>query len=91
MNRFVIKDGSSINISSFIRKGVLNNTISFVEETSKEGFRLDYYANKYYNDASLWWIIAAASGIGWWLQIPPGVVLYIPVNLSQIENLRRNI
>jgi hypothetical protein len=87
MDRFVIKNGSPVNISNFIRKGVLNGSISYEEVISKEGFRLDSYANNYYNDPSLWWVIAAASGIGWWLQIPSGVVLYIPVDLDQVRKI----
>ena len=37
-----------------------------------------------YGDSSLWWIIAAASNIGWGLQVPPGTVLKIPTDLGQI-------
>ena len=38
-------------------------------------------------DGMNWWIIAAASGIGWWLQCPPGTLLAIPTSISQIERL----
>lgn len=85
MDRFIIKNGSTINISSYVRKAVVNNQISYTVETTTPGVRLDFYANKYYNDPSMWWLIAAASGIGWWLQMPPGRVLYIPNNLEQIK------
>ncbi len=91
MNRFVVKNGDVINISSFIRRGALNGSIAYEKEHSKEGSRLDFYANKYYNDASLWWVIAAASGIGWWLQVPPGTVLYIPSSIDQIKELAERI
>lgn len=91
MNRFVVKNGDAINISSFIRRGTLNGSIAYEKEHSKEGSRLDFYANKYYNDASLWWVIAAASGIGWWLQVPPGTVLYIPSSIDQIKELAERI
>ena len=37
-----------------------------------------------YNDSSLWWVIAAASGIGWGLQVPPGTVIRIPIDLAQV-------
>ena len=51
------------------------------------GERLDTLAGRIYGDSSLWWIIAAASGIGWNLQVPPGIMLTIPTDLSQIALL----
>ena len=47
-----------------------------------EGDRFDILAQTYYGDSNLWWIIAAASGIGWGLQCPPGTVIRIPTNAS---------
>tara|TARA_B100000214_G_C23691896_1_gene501229 strand:+ start:56 stop:322 length:267 start_codon:yes stop_codon:yes gene_type:complete len=79
-------NGKSIaNKIFFARK---SNSIDFklvVTETSK---RLDHYAYDFYEESLNWWVIAAASGIGWWLQVPPGTVLYIPTDLTQIENLK---
>lgn len=49
--------------------------------------RLDVIAGRVYGDSRNWWIIAAASGIGWALQVPPGTRLVIPTDLSQISNL----
>jgi nucleoid-associated protein YgaU len=54
---------------------------------SKPGQRLDILAGKLYGDSSLWWVIAAASGIGWGLQIPGGTVLTVPTDISQIAML----
>ena len=62
--------------------------IAFARVTIKEGQRLDKIAHDFYGDARLWWIIAAASGIGWWLQMPEDIVLYIPTNLDEISNLK---
>lgn len=45
-----------------------------------EGQRLDHVAGDKYNDSSLWWIIAAASGIGWGLQLPAGTLIRVPKN-----------
>lgn len=45
-----------------------------------EGQRLGHIAGVKYGDASLWWIIAAASGIGWGLQIPAGTIVRVPKN-----------
>ena len=49
--------------------------------------RLDVLAGKIYGDGGYWWIIAAASGIGWSLQVPPGTRLKIPTKLEQILSL----
>ena len=55
--------------------------------TLKERQRLDHIAGKEYGDAGLWWVIAAASGIGWALQAPPGTVLNIPIDIGTIRKL----
>ena len=90
MERFIVKDGEEVKVSSFIRKAVVENRISFDVVYLKNGLRLDYYANEYYQDPTLWWVIAAASGIGWWLQVPDGTKLYIP-NMSEVESLTSRI
>ena len=61
---------------------VQNGAIQYKTITLKEGIRLDHFAGSIYGDGSLWWIIAAASGIGWGLQVPPGTLLKIPTNLG---------
>jgi hypothetical protein len=35
----------------------------------------------------LWWVIAAASGIGWGMQVPPGVILKIPTEPGDVITL----
>ena len=70
-----------------IRQAVERGTINTVSRITKSSERLDIIANQIYSDGRLWWVIAAASGIGWWLQIPPGTLLKIPVDLQQVENL----
>ena len=88
ISRYFIKDNTEISISPYIRKAVKSNTIRFKTKVSEEGKRLDHYAFEEYGDGRLWWIISAASGIGWWVQVPPGIVLSIPTNLDQIERLK---
>jgi hypothetical protein len=66
---------------------VETRSIEFVKKTTKESERLDIVAGEYYGDGTLWWIIAAASGIGWGLQVPPGIELIIPSDIGQIEAL----
>ena len=65
-----------------IRQGVSNGTIRTQEISLVEGQRLDQLAGQYYGDGQLWWVIAAASGIGWWLQTPPGTRVLIPVDID---------
>lgn len=48
--------------------------------------RLDSLAGSIYGDAKYWWILAAASSIGWNLQVPPGTIINI-VDLKEVERL----
>jgi hypothetical protein len=49
--------------------------------------RLDILASKYYNDKTLWWIIATANNLNdASLSITPGTQMRIPSNLSRILN-----
>lgn len=66
-----------------IRLAVQQGQITTREHVLKEGERLDTIAGRAYGNARLWWIIAAASGIGWPLQVPPGTLLLIPTDLRQ--------
>lgn len=53
----------------------------------EEGERLDTVAGRVYGDSKYWWILAAASNIGWGLQVPPGTFLRIPKDLDQIMSI----
>jgi hypothetical protein len=83
--------GKEVNISPFIYKAVEDNIIDCDIVITQEGKRLDHYSQDYYSDANNWWIISAASGIGWWLQVPPGTVLRIPVDLQQVIDLKNGL
>ena len=76
---------SSFAISN-IRKAVKAGAISYTVKVTQEGDRLDHFASNVYGDGRLWWIIAAASNIGWWLQVPPGTVIRIPVDMEEVRN-----
>ena len=67
-----------------IFQGVVNGNIPAVFSKLKEDQRLDHIAAQKYGDPSYWWVIAAASGIGWGLQCPPGTILRIPTNLAKV-------
>jgi nucleoid-associated protein YgaU len=66
---------------------VQQGRISVREHVLKEGERLDTIAGREYGNARLWWLIAAASGIGWGLQVPPGTQLLIPTDLRQLSGV----
>lgn len=48
--------------------------------------RLDTLAGSIYGDSSYWWVLAAASNIGWGLQVPPGTQINI-VSLSDVQKV----
>ena len=91
IDKYHLVKGKTINVSPFIYQAVEKNEIVYDEIVTEVGKRLDHYANEYYNDANNWWIIAAASGIGWWMQVPPGVVLRIPLDLEDIVRIKDNV
>ena len=75
------------NAITLIRNGIANGTIGTQVRVITEAERLDVIAGRQYGDGRLWWVIAAASGIGWWLQVPAGTRIVIPTNLDAIGNL----
>ena len=72
-----------------LRLGMRNGSIKTMPYVTSGSERLDIIAAKKYGNFRLWWIIAAASGIGWALQVPPGTRLLIPTNLTEIAGLVR--
>lgn len=69
-----------------IRRAVEQSAIDYRQFVSREGDRLETLANQFYGSGDLWWVIAAASGIGWGLQMPPGTLLNIP-DIGQVAQL----
>jgi hypothetical protein len=69
--------GTSFAISA-IRQNIQSGNIRSQEVVLQESNRLDILAGLYYGDGRLWWVIAAASNIGWGLQVPVGTVIKIP-------------
>tara|TARA_A200000159_G_C7333453_1_gene343993 strand:- start:2456 stop:2746 length:291 start_codon:yes stop_codon:yes gene_type:complete len=54
---------------------------------TQAGDRLDELSNQFYNDSSLWWIIATANNIhDASLTVDDGTVLRIPVDYNNIIN-----
>lgn len=77
---FVGKSRASFAIFNAVASGQVRANVHILEA----GERLDYLAGINYGDASLWWIIAAASGVGYGLQVPPGTILKIPSNINEV-------
>lgn len=85
----VIDFGSSFGTSfshSAIRAAIKDGRLKYKEFVIKGRERLDHIAGKNYGNSSYWWIIAAASDIGWGLQVPPGTIIRVP-DLTQISAL----
>lgn len=85
---FVKKIGSlrygTTRNSKKIFDAVLSGNLRVTTLILEEGQRLDHFAGEFYGNSSLWWVIAAASGIGWGLQVPPGTVIRIPYDIGQV-------
>ncbi len=83
--RSTVKGGKSLNTGTGMSK-IYNACIAGELEheifITKENQRLDHLAGLAYQSSTYWWVIAAASGIGWGLQVPPGTVLRIPVSVA---------
>jgi len=73
----------------------LSRRLSILEQRCKiinanENTRLDHLAYEHYNESLNWWIIAAASGIGWWLNLKKDgeyVKLYI-LSKDEVESFK---
>jgi hypothetical protein len=70
--------GGANRIFFAVESGMIPHNVT----TLKEGIRLDHLAGSLYGDSSMWWVIAAASGIGWGLQVPPGTIIKMPTNVG---------
>ena len=66
---------------------VKNGSIRATKVVVKQGVRLDHLAGRQYGDGRLWWVIAAATGIGWWMQVPPGTVLKVPTDINEVISM----
>lgn len=76
----------STRIYAAVDAGIINSNVIQLESIT----RLDVIAFEAYGDATLWWIIAAASGIGWSMQLSPGTYIRVPTNIDTIYELMRS-
>ncbi len=72
------------NASPRIFRAVENQSINYSVHVLEEGERLDYLAGIFYCDSALWWVLAAASGIGYALQVTPGTIIRVPSSISEV-------
>ena len=68
----------TVRSASRIRRAILQGRIPYTSTVLAEGQRLDTLAGQKYGSSNLWWILAAASGIGWGLQVPAGTIILVP-------------
>lgn len=83
-------DGKTVGSSSDMSRitaAVESGSIQCSTIILEEGQRLDTLAGSIYGSSSYWWILAAASNIGWGLQVPPGTLLRIPRDLDQVMGI----
>jgi hypothetical protein len=73
------------NAIANLRSAIKNDQLSYTTIVLRGAERLDTLAGEAYGDGRYWWILAAASDIGWSLQVPPGTVINVP-NLSEALN-----
>jgi len=87
---FAKRNSDSVGPSSasfVIKKAVDSGVIKSTQAIVKEHERLDQISSRAYGDPSYWWVIAAASAIGWGMQVPPGVIVTIPTDLSEVLSI----
>jgi hypothetical protein len=77
--------GTSRAVSA-IRSAIKNGQIQTKQVVLRGVERLDTMAGVIYGDGRLWWVLAAASNVGWGMQVPPGTILQVP-NLTQVSAL----
>lgn len=60
-----------------IQEAVASGRLSVRPTVLRGRERLDTLAGALYGDARYWWVLAAASNIGWGMQVPPGTIINV--------------
>lgn len=70
-----------------VRRAIRAGTIPITRQIiATQADRLDTISGAVYGDGRYWWVLAAASNVGWGLQVPPGTLINIP-DLRSVEQL----
>lgn len=72
-----VQFGTSTAIQN-IRAAVKDGSLPTKSIVVRGAERLDTLAGTIYGDSRYWWVLAAASNIGWGLQVPVGTVIKVP-------------
>ena len=70
-----------------LRSAIADGTIPIVKTlVTTQSDRLDTLSGALYGDGRYWWVLAAASNIGWGMQVPPGIFINVP-DLKAVERI----
>ena len=69
--------GTSVAINN-IRLAIKDGRLPVKTIVLRGAERLDTLSGSIYGDAKYWWILAAASDIGWGMQVPAGTLIRVP-------------
>jgi len=83
------KSGIRVYNTTYYPEIPLENEDKFVNVI--DGDRLDSLAYKYYNDVTLWWVIAKANGLKGKPALSTGEVIRIPANITNIIEKFNNL
>jgi|LauGreDrversion4_2_1035121.scaffolds.fasta_scaffold397121_2 nucleoid-associated protein YgaU len=87
---FVSPDGKGLGTpgaAAAVRLGIKIGDIPITQTlVTTQADRLDTLAGALYGDGRYWWVLAAASNIGWGLQVPPGTLINVP-DLRAVERI----
>lgn len=74
---FGSQQGTSLAVMQ-LRAAIKTGSVPIIRRATVTGAeRLDTLAGIIYGDSRYWWVLAAASDIGWGLQVPPDTVINI--------------
>lgn len=77
LNKLIQTDSEKLRQQTTILPNIVGISDTYIQTITVE--RLDTLADRFYGDAAMWWVIAAANGIGkGTLRVPQGAILRIP-------------
>jgi nucleoid-associated protein YgaU len=83
LNKLIQTNSEKLRQQTIILPNVVGVSDTYIQTITIE--RLDTLADRFYGDSTLWWVIAAANGIGkGTLRVPRGIKLRIP-NITSDE------